>query len=174
MGKSAQQNVRYNRLKLEGFCVSCGQVPSRPGRISCAACAESAKPSQGAKRVLYKQRKAAGICTRCGNNPAQSNYADCTVCRDKTKPAILQRKKDAQARVNQIKLTKGCADCGYNKNPVALEFDHLPGYTKIANVSRLILSRSWEVTLAEIEKCEGVCANCHAIRTQLRALEAHQ
>lgn len=65
--------------------------------------------------------------------------------------------------VNAIKLDRGCADCGYKANPVALDFDHA-GSNKTANVSSLLKS-TWENVLAEIEKCDVVCANCHRIRT---------
>lgn len=67
--------------------------------------------------------------------------------------------------VNQIKMDSGCVDCGYNKNALALQFDHV-GDNKIANVSRMIGDNlSLERILGEIAKCEVVCANDHAIRT---------
>lgn len=70
-----------------------------------------------------------------------------------------------QARVDVIKLESGCVDCGYDKHPRALQFDHVRG-EKIENVSRLVLQAcSWNRIEAEIAKCEVVCANCHAIRT---------
>jgi hypothetical protein len=51
---------------------------------------------------------------------------------------------------------------------VVLEFDHLRD--KVANISKLVhLGADWETTLAEIAKCEVVCANCHRRRTARRA-----
>ena len=65
----------------------------------------------------------------------------------------------------QIKLERGCADCGYNKSAYALQFDHISDDKKL-NVSDLIgKDYGWETILEEIEKCEVVCGNCHAIRT---------
>jgi hypothetical protein len=77
----------------------------------------------------------------------------------------------AQKRANkwflaqQIKLEQGCADCGYDKSAYALQFDHISGVKK-SSVSDLIRrDYSWKTILEEIEKCEVVCGNCHAIRT---------
>ena len=67
----------------------------------------------------------------------------------------------------KYKVEKGCVDCGYNKNPLALEFDHLPGTTKRKNVAALLYN-SWKIIWEEVAKCEVVCANCHAIRTFTR------
>jgi hypothetical protein len=68
----------------------------------------------------------------------------------------------------EIKMNSGCVDCGYKGNAQALQFDHT-GTDKKESVSNLIRSDySWETILKEIKKCEVVCANCHAIRTQNR------
>lgn len=69
--------------------------------------------------------------------------------------------------VNTLKLESGCKDCGYNKDPVALDYDHLDH--KVKGVAELIRSRrSKEQILSEISRCEVVCANCHRIRTKKR------
>lgn len=71
--------------------------------------------------------------------------------------------------VNEIKLRRGCADCGYNARAIALDFDHLPEFVKIDNVSKMILSdATLDAIQREIDKCEVVCANCHRIRTEDR------
>lgn len=58
-----------------------------------------------------------------------------------------------------------CKDCG-NKFPYyVMEFDHL--HDKVEPVTRLV-SSSWKKLKTEIDKCEIVCANCHAIRTWKR------
>lgn len=67
----------------------------------------------------------------------------------------------------QIKVERGCTDCGYNANPVALDFDHLPGSVKKYRVCTMAGMRR-ELIDAEIAKCEVVCANCHRIRTNDR------
>ncbi|MGH7894856.1 MAG: hypothetical protein ACREQL_09315, partial [Candidatus Binatia bacterium] len=74
------------------------------------------------------------------------------------------------ARVAELKLKAGCADCGYNSHPDALEFDHVPGRgAKVAPVSALVGNdRAWPAIAAEIAKCDVVCANCHRIRTANR------
>lgn len=62
------------------------------------------------------------------------------------------------------KLSKGCFDCGYSKHGFALDFDHLPGEEKLKSIS-VMLSWSWSKIMAEVLKCDVVCANCHRIRT---------
>jgi hypothetical protein len=59
-----------------------------------------------------------------------------------------------------------CTDCG-ESDPVVLEFDHLGD--KKFNIAKGIRDRSWESLLAEIARCEVVCANCHRRRTADRA-----
>ena len=61
-------------------------------------------------------------------------------------------------------------DCGYQDHPAALSFDHVQGQ-KLGNVSEMI-KRAWTVIATEIQKCEVVCLNCHAIRTWSRAVAA--
>lgn len=61
-----------------------------------------------------------------------------------------------------------CADCGQSFPPVAMDFDHKPGEIKSFQVGDS-MSRSKETLLAEIAKCELVCANCHRVRTNERA-----
>lgn len=80
---------------------------------------------------------------------------------------ILRRAKAKKEAIDQYKVDKGCVDCGYNKSPYALEFDHLPGTIKNNTVASLMYG-GWKTIWAEIKKCEVVCANCHAIRTHKR------
>ena len=61
-------------------------------------------------------------------------------------------------------MEKGCVDCGYDASGYSLQFDHLPGHEKLYEVSRMAGHAKVKI-LKEIEKCEVVCANCHALRT---------
>jgi hypothetical protein len=84
----------------------------------------------------------------------------------------------AQAAANKVALRrqrtallieyfKGhpCVDCG-EADPLVLEFDHLRD--KSFEIAAKIVDYGWERILAEIEKCEVVCANCHRRRTVRR------
>lgn len=90
-----------------------------------------------------------------------------------TKQTIRQRaKQNAQKKRQKLysyKLAKGCADCGYNLHPWALELDHLPGTIKLRTVASQMYM-SWKKIEEELAKCDVVCANCHAIRTMTRKL----
>lgn len=74
------------------------------------------------------------------------------------------RAKLVREFISNYKINKGCVDCGYNKHPSALDFDHVEG-VKDLNVC---FSKSITQAKREIEKCEVVCANCHRIRTYNR------
>ena len=58
-----------------------------------------------------------------------------------------------------------CLDCG-EPDPVVLEFDHLRD--KSFSIGQMLAERAWSDVLAEIEKCEVVCSNCHRRRTAKR------
>lgn len=50
---------------------------------------------------------------------------------------------------------------------MVLEFDHLGD--KQFTTARRFRYLKWETVLAEMEKCDLVCANCHRRRTQHEA-----
>lgn len=59
-----------------------------------------------------------------------------------------------------------CSDCAGRFHPAAMHWHHLPGAVKTHNVSQMVSRRMKKTTvLAEIAKCELLCANCHAVRT---------
>lgn len=115
-------------------------------------------------------------CKDCGRQLAaelfyaNSNMPDgrlsrCKDCiRVRHRAARAERAKRNRAYLQQIKVERGCADCGFNSHPAALDFDHLPGVDKKYRVCTMAEMRRTAVD-AEIAKCEVVCANCHRIRT---------
>jgi hypothetical protein len=78
---------------------------------------------------------------------------------------------DLVSWMRQLK-SRPCADCGGLFHPAAMAFDHLPGTTKRLDISSLVRRGSIGLARAEIEKCELVCANCHAVRTFDRRAKA--
>lgn len=70
-------------------------------------------------------------------------------------------------RVAALKLNP-CVDCGFiPEYAEQMDWDHIND-DKIKNVSQLRNCGGWDKVLAEIAKCELVCANCHRKRTVLR------
>ena len=81
------------------------------------------------------------------------------------KAAIVARKNGSQANlylVHAYLSVHPCVDCGETDTRV-LEFDHVSGEKRKA-ISALV-QYSRKAVLAEILKCEVVCANCHKRRT---------
>ena len=89
-------------------------------------------------------------------------------CRRCAKEDRKERVQALARQINEYKLERGCADCGYDEHPMALHFDHLPGRKKRFDIGRAVRSASPAIIWAEIRKCEVVCANCHAVRTAER------
>ena len=78
------------------------------------------------------------------------------------KAASRRYSEKRRAWLQAEKVRRGCIDCGYNKHPAALDFDHVDG-TKLFNVSKV--ARSLKALEAEIAKCVVRCSNCHRVKT---------
>ncbi len=79
-----------------------------------------------------------------------------------------QIRKELAERVTVIKESSPCTDCQVRYPGCVMQFDHVT-LDKVANISDMIAdARPWCVIQEEIDKCELVCANCHALRTYSR------
>ena len=90
-------------------------------------------------------------------------------CKNITNNQRLQSYQAQQARGRKRKLElirimgARCEECGYRKNYSALEFHHVdPGEKAFQLDLRSLSNRSWEIILAEADKCRLLCSNCHA------------
>ena len=86
----------------------------------------------------------------------------------------LERVKDRQRKAVEVlrELRRmPCADRGSEFTPYLMDFDHKESGGK----SFWLLQRAGSVSharlIAELEKCDIVCANCHRAHTHARALE---
>ena len=69
-----------------------------------------------------------------------------------------------RAFIDAYKMDRGCIRCGFAGHPAALSLDHRDPLTKVVKVSSMF-SYSWEKILAEVDKCDVMCANCHQIKS---------
>ena len=58
-----------------------------------------------------------------------------------------------------------CADCGGSFAGCAMDFDHRDPAQKLYTVSRMVGRAGTARIMAEVAKCDIVCANCHRDRT---------
>lgn len=76
------------------------------------------------------------------------------------KTAVVKRRK----KLKEMAIEYGggkCQVCGYDRCKRALSFHHKEPSQKDFGLSSRGLTRSWEKTKTEIDKCILVCANCH-------------
>jgi len=69
--------------------------------------------------------------------------------------------------VAEIKEASPCVDCGLKHPWWRMQFDHTEN-NKVNAVSNLVRDGASIKLMEEIEKCDLVCANCHADRTHFR------
>ena len=131
----------------------------------CGRCGET-KP----KDAFAWRRKARGqldnYCRPCRAAYKQEHYRSNK--QRYVENAAKRRRVEVEVRVAfllEFFSENPCVDCG-EMDPVVLEFDHLGD--KKFNIAKGIRDRNWESVLAEIAKCEVVCANCHRRRTARR------
>lgn len=86
--------------------------------------------------------------------------------------AIKAAKKERQAKLTEwlhnLKESSPCSDCKVYYPYYVMQFDHVRDAKEI-NIS-MAINRDWTQNRIqqELDKCELVCANCHAKRTHMR------
>lgn len=80
-----------------------------------------------------------------------------------------QRQKAYREYVKQWKIAAGaCVDCGFVINEttyVCIDCDHRDPTQKAFTISYEVGNKTTEELQAELDKCDPVCRNCHALRT---------
>ena len=126
-------------------------------------------------------------CTGCGKRKLISSFhphksrgyqhlcKDCSSEKDKqrylaNKKSYAERNKANRESLRELhkelKRSNPCIDCGKHFHPCQMEYDHLED--KKFTIASLINTGRRTKFLAEIEKCELVCALCHRERTYRR------
>jgi hypothetical protein len=132
------------------------------GQLCCAPCRERTKhgTSDGYTNWRCRCKSCRDEFTRIREN---ANKYSARVVYQRSWANELQQWKST------LKFGKECADCDMlctSENFPMFDWDHLPGTQKLFSISAA--SRAKSTILAEIAKCELVCANCHRMRTWYR------
>lgn len=108
----------------------------------------------------------------------RSRCRECTAGHDRARRDDPEKRAEYAARNSRVagefrewlwaEKSKPCTDCGGTFHPVAMDYDHLPGFVKEFEIGMAAAGRSRAAVLAEMAKCELVCANCHRVRTHQR------
>jgi hypothetical protein len=103
-------------------------------------------------------------CRSCQKSYHKANYG---ANKAKIVQQVKDRKRSLADAIWAYKTERACVDCGEDDTRV-LDFDHLQD--KAWNIGRMVAD-GWSLKkiMAEIAKCEVVCANCHRKRTFERA-----
>jgi hypothetical protein len=151
MGMSA--DLRNRKILPSRVCKKCGvNYTPKPMGYNSLYCSKTCKERSKTKRRY---------------DPDYRSGAYEKIKQDPRKHALW--KAESRRRFHRIrkwifdyKSQRGCTDCGYNKHPSALQFDHEGVKTESIAFIRTSIAR----VKKEIEsgKCVIRCANCHSIR----------
>ena len=131
--------------------------------------AERHQRKQSRKVICYNRgMKYDHGTTACYNH----DKCRCDLCR-----AAINEYTKARARIRLEKVwelkSEPCLDCGGSFPPWVMQFDHRDPKTKLERIARMV-THSWKKVLEEVDKCDLVCANCHANRTYLRNISTER
>jgi hypothetical protein len=104
-------------------------------------------------------------CRDCGSLQLVQNRGRCLPClrvrrRQTQKGSRIQKREE----INNLKR-QPCMDCGISYPPYVMQFDHRDPLTKKFSIGEQVYNKSMSLLLAEVAKCDIVCANCHAERS---------
>lgn len=129
----------------------------------CCTC-KQVKPLTDFNRLRRAKDGRQPSCRACNAAYHQKNWAR-HMAQIRTRKR--ERVAEAQARLLDYLAERACSDCS-ETDLLVLEFDHVRD--KSDSISVMVCrGDAWPSILAEIAKCEVVCANCHRRRTAKRA-----
>lgn len=113
--------------------------------------------------INKEKQKRSSMCLPCKQQYDRDNYQKHRESRIESKKENAKKIRERNGKYVLEFLSKNpCVDCG-ETDPIVLEFDHQKDKHK--NIADLKSYSSIEILQAEIDKCQVVCANCHARRT---------
>ena len=144
------------------------------GTKICAACGNpfpTRAVIDGKVRVLNSRKfclgcSPFGIHNRSLTPPGDIGPQALAELRRKRRNAKTYRYQKKKRRSNKLRLIEqfggACIACGYSATPATLEFHHRDAATKDFSIGGF--SGSWDRLVAEAQKCDLLCANCHRRR----------
>jgi len=118
-------------------------------------------------RILAEAAKCELVCVLC--HRLRTERRSLEQPRSTSRQAL--RRREGLKFIRSLK-TGPCVDCGKHRQPCQLDFDHRAGETKHYSVSKMTNLLPATV-MAEVAKCDLVCALCHRIRTHERKQYRH-
>lgn len=130
--------------------------------------------SQGVNKFGWKQiqkeiSKCELVCSNCHKNRTFNKKSKQKTChRTSTRPQRVAEREYRQKCKDYIQKAKSipCTDCDIQYSYWVMQFDHMRN--KKYTIANIYLHVGLPTIRKEIEKCEIVCANCHAKRTYLK------
>lgn len=131
---------------------------------TCTVCNQT-KPESEFSWKNKAQGKLSSSCKACHKIARRKHHE---LNRQKNIQKAIDRRQSIRDKIWEYRNTHPCVDCDF-ADPRTLQFDHLPGCDKEFDISQAAQRGfAWNKIQTEIDKCEVVCANCHAIRTHDR------
>ena len=124
-----------------------------------ASIPEIIRSNASSERILAEIGKTEVVCANCHRAREYERYL-----RAGKPPVHLSPRQRKNREIIEQAKRRPCHDCGGEFSIWQMDFDHVNGH-KVGGVGRLALSQTTEILIAEIEKCEVVCAICHRLRT---------
>lgn len=165
----AIKKVESNNGRTQWLCkCDCGTekivrtTHLRSGMITSCGCHKGTTPNESYNKIEKK-------CVLCGKI-FETNYHNkkyCYECSPSQKEvSSAERLKQTKRRMKHLLVQyKGgkCENCGYDKCEAALQFHHRNPEEKEFNLSHInFATYDIEKLYEEIDKCDLLCANCHA------------
>jgi hypothetical protein len=121
------------------------------------------------RKVLAEVAKCDIVCVNCHRVRSRAQHRR-RIKRRGTSPRLDAKRANwrRQAAMLDILRDRPCADCGGRFPPCSMDFDHRDSTEKATAVTRMIGRAGRRRILAEVAKCDIVCANCHRARTNAR------
>lgn len=104
-----------------------------------------------------------------GSNPIRpTNFIGGYALRLNKSEQVKKHRKKQVAMLFDLKHNKECMDCKTKYPAWIMQYDHVRGEKKFRLATVTQTNISTKRIKEEIEKCDLVCANCHADRTYKR------
>jgi len=120
------------------------------------------------EQILAEAAKCDVVCVNCHRLRSRNRHRQWLASRIQAASPRIESQRARwryQAEVLDQLRSVPCADCGGRFAQCSMDFDHRDPSTKTARVPALVGRAGIRRILAEVAKCDIVCANCHRLRT---------